>query len=240
MQQNMTETEMRKSILVKLMFSQEIKYGELQKITDNHELFNYHLKELVAKGYVAKNNSIYSLTETGKQQVALMEEDGERQKQFKVGMFINIVRKQDNKYQMLLYKRLKHPHFGYSGAVTGKLKWGDSLKENLARELDEELKIVPTQFKNIGVVRETFLNEMGEKVNDGVFFVFAVTKWEGTPAEKSEEGEYYWHDIDNILNLKKIFRLGFERGLPYLEKYLKEPESFSQYILENGEDKLGF
>jgi 8-oxo-dGTP pyrophosphatase MutT (NUDIX family) len=114
------------------------------------------------------------------------------------------------------------------------------MQSNLERELQEELQIVPKEFANIGVVREVFRNEQGEKVGDGVFFVIVVTKWEGEPAEKSEEGEYFWCDIDKIMSLEKIFRTGFERGLPKLKEYLQNPKKFSSYIFENDFDNLGF
>lgn len=236
----MTEAEVKKAILQKLMFVTSIHYGELQKITENHDLFNYHLRELVTKGFVKKEDSSYSLTELGRQQVALMEEDGQYQRQIKVGMFIDIVREHEGKWQMLLHRRLKHPHYGYIGSVTGKLHWGESLKDNLVRELQEEVHIIPTAYSTIGVVREIFRNEQGEKVGDGVYFVITVTKWEGTPEEKGIEGEYFWHDIDDILNLDKIFRTGFERGLPYLRKYIKSPSDFIPYVIENDDDKLNY
>jgi len=236
----MNDAEIRLAILNKLMFSTSISYGELQKVTENHDLFNYHLKELVAKKLVSKNASTYSLTEAGHQQVALMEEDGKYQKQFKVGMFINLFRKEKGKWQMLLYKRLKHPHLGLIGTVTGKLRWGDSLHDNLCRELEEELGVVPTTYEIIGTAREIFRNNDGEKVGDGVFFIFYVTKWTGTPNEKSIEGEYFWHDIDSILGLENIFREGFESGIPHMKQYLDDRENFSPYVVENGEDKLRF
>jgi ADP-ribose pyrophosphatase YjhB (NUDIX family)/predicted transcriptional regulator len=236
----MTEAELKKAILNKLMFVNEISYGELHKVTKNHDLFNYHLRELVSKGFVNKNGSNYSLTVLGKQQVSHMEEDGQYQKQIKVGMFIDVIRKQNEKWQMLLHRRLKHPHYGYIGSITAKLRWGDSIPENLIRELKEEIDVTPTEYSFTGVVREVFRNEHGEKVGDGVFFVIAVTKWEGNPQEKSVEGEYFWHDIDDILNLDKIFRGGFEKGLPHLERFIDDPQNYVPYIYENNDDKLNY
>jgi ADP-ribose pyrophosphatase YjhB (NUDIX family) len=240
MSQKLNDLDLRNSILKELMFKKNSSFSELEKITDNHDLFTYHLRELQTKGFVVKKDKCYELTQIGRQSVAFMEEDGKYQKQIKVSMFIDLIRVVNGKYQMLLYKRLKHPHYGFIGAVTGKLKWGDTLEENLKRELDEELGIVPLEYTNIGVAREIFRDELGEKVGDGVFFIFVVTKWRGVPAESSIEGEYFWCDIDEILNLDKIFRSGFENGLPKIKEFLKSRESFSPYIIENGTDKLEF
>ncbi len=236
----MTETQMQKEILNKLMFSERLKYSDIESKFPDHNLFNYHLRELLKKGYIKKSPDGYKLTTKGKQNVSHMEEDGQYQQQFKVGMFIDIIKEENGKYYMMLYKRLKHPHYGYSGSVTGKLKWGDSLEDNLKRELMEELNIVPTEFKNTGVFREVFYNEEKEKVGDGVFFIIVVTKWYGVPNETSEEGEYYWCEIDKILDQEKIFRKGFELGLPKLKEYLKDKENFKPYIVENLGESLKY
>jgi len=240
-----SQTDLQQKILNKLMFTTGCRYGELQRVTDNHDLFNYHLKELLQKELILKqkladSNINYALTEKGRQLVALMEEDGQIQKQIKVGMFIDLIRKEKGNYQMLLHKRLKHPHYGYSGAVTGKLKWGQSLEENLKRELMEEIRVVPLHYQIIGTVRELFRNEQQEIVGDGVYFVMVVDDWVGKVNYKSIEGEYYWHDIDRILELNKIFRTGFEKGLPYLNWYLVEGKDSKPYIIENGSEGLKY
>jgi len=222
------------------MFSSSLSYGQLHKITGNHDLFNYHLRELVSKGLVVKTDSTYSLTQHGRQQVALMEEDGQYQKQFKVGMFINLFRKHKGKWQMYLYKRLKHPHYGYIGDVTGKLCWGESLDDNLKRELMEELGIVPTKYIIAGVNRNLFRNEAGDVVGDGVFISFYVTTWTGEPKSKNMEGEYFWHDLDDVLSLEPIFREGLEYGIPKKLAYLEGKSPYSPFIVEHGADKLKY
>lgn len=230
----MTDTEIQKSILNKLMFLDGARYRDLHNAFENHDLFNYHLRELQNKGYIEKNEQRYVLTQKGKQTVSFMEEDGMYQKQFKVGMFIDIIRTEGKIHEMLLHKRLKHPHYGYIGAVTGKLHWGESLEDNLQRELKEEVGIEAKSYTTIGVVRDIFKDDKGEKVGDGIFFVIAVTDWTGKVLHKSEEGEYFWHDIDKILDLDKIFRSGFEKGLPHLKRFLKNPNKYTPYIYENG------
>lgn len=224
---------MQKTILNKLMFAKKLKYSEVHDIFDNHDLFNYHLRQLVEKGYIEKKKSYYYLTAKGKQTVSHMEEDGEYQKQFKVGMFIDVVRKKGTKQQLLLHKRLKHPHYGYIGVVTGKLRWGESIEDNAKRELMEEVGIEAKSPEIIGVVREVFRDKSNKKVGDGVFFVIVVEDWKGDIAEKGPEGEYFWYDIDAILSLDDIFREGFESGLPLLMNYLKDRKNYSPYIMEN-------
>lgn len=232
--------EMQVEILREMMFGKEMKYSEIHKFTDNHDLFNYHLKKLIQGKYVEKGEKQYSLTQKGKQFVSHIEEDGTAQKQFNVGMFIDLLRKHEGKYQMLLHKRLKHPHYEYIGAVTGKLKWGESLKDNAIREIKEELGVEANEIKVIGVVREIFKDKDMNIAGDGVFFVIVVEEWKGEVAEKSDEGEYFWCDIDKVLNLEKIFRKGFEVGLPHLYRYLEDRNSYLPYVVENGAEGLEY
>jgi ADP-ribose pyrophosphatase YjhB (NUDIX family) len=236
----MNEAELKHAILNKLMFVPTATYSELHEITENHDLFNYHLRELVNRGLIAKEKSSYTLTTQGRQQVALMEEDGKYQKQFKVSMFINMFRKHNGKWQMYLHRRKKHPHYDYVGAITGKLKWGDSLESNMTRELQEELGVKPLKYDVVGVHREIFHDEQGERVGDGVFFVISVTEWEGVPIEKNIEGEYFWYDLDKILDLDKIFRQAFTTWLPFHKKYLRKQGKCAQQVVEEGKDLLGF
>ena len=225
MNNQLIETELQRAILNKLMFSNGLRYSQLHEVTDNHDLFNYHLRFLLSKKQIIKENNLYVLTEEGRKIVGYMEEDGQMQGKFKIGIFIDIIRKKGKIYQQLLHKRLKHPHYGYIGAVTCKVKWGESIEDNLKRELMEEVGIVPEKWSIVGVVREFFLNENKEKVCDGIFFVIVVEEFDGEPELKSIEGEYFWYDIDKILGLDKIFREGFENGLPHIKKFLKDKEN---------------
>jgi len=85
----------------------------------------------------------------------------------------------------------------------------------------------------IGAVRTRAYGEKDQIANDGIYFVFVIDKWSGEIPGKNTEGEFYWHDIDKILELDKIFREGFETGLPYLKRYLdmKDKKDF-QYVLD--------
>jgi|GEM_PF-5521552 len=53
----MNNAEIRLAILNRLMFTKSIFYSELQKVTENHDLFNYHLKELVTKNLLKKTRA---------------------------------------------------------------------------------------------------------------------------------------------------------------------------------------
>lgn len=226
------ENNTQLSILNRLMFAEKLKYSEIHEVTDNHDLFNYHLKQLVKKDYVKKQGSIYSLSEKGRQFVHHMEEDKTIQGKFKVGLWMDVLRKHKGKWQMLLHKRLKHPQYGWIGSVTCKLGYGERMDESIERELMEEIQIKPLKINKLGVVRCFFRDKTEKMVGDGVFYCIAVPKWEGNIRYKNIEGEFFWHDIDKILELDKIFRTGFELGLPHLNRFLKSPKNYTPYIIE--------
>ena len=126
-------------ILKNLMFKKSSSYSEIQPEGTDHDLFNYHLKELMSKGFIEKIGSDYELSQKGRNLVSLMEEDSSLQKQFKVGVYISMTRKNtEGNYELLLYRRLKHPHYGIVGTVSGKVKVGETLIETVKRELLEQ------------------------------------------------------------------------------------------------------
>ena len=55
------------NILRELMFHKNMSYTTLSEACKDHDLFNYHLKELSNKGYILKNNRGYALTDQGKE-----------------------------------------------------------------------------------------------------------------------------------------------------------------------------
>ncbi|MBD3329672.1 NUDIX domain-containing protein [Candidatus Dojkabacteria bacterium] len=220
------------AIIHKLMFVQKLKYSELHEVTDNHDLFNYHLKELQKKGLILKKDSQYLLSEKGRQFVHHMEEDKTIQAKFKVGLWMDVLREHKGHWQMLLHRRLKHPQYGWIGSVTSKIQYGSPIADNITRELKEEINITPQKFDVLGAVRCFFKDKEDKVVGDGVFYSIAIPDWTGELRFKNIEGEYFWYDIDKILELDKIFRTGFELGLPHLNKYLKKPDSYTPYLIE--------
>jgi 8-oxo-dGTP diphosphatase len=84
---------------------------------------------------------------------------------------------------------------------------GESLKEALIREVQEEVGVTPTQFKLIAAVRERQPDIYG----DALHHVYAVTGWQGgEPANVCDEHtELQWFSVAEMLLLTNIVDAGY-------------------------------
>lgn len=127
-------------ILKRLLFSESLRYTEMkpeQEMENNQ--FNFHLTQLMEKGYIQKKASVYSLTTTGKEFANRIDTDDIKIKmQAKLSIWICCKRTTENGVEFLIGTRRKHPFFGKQGFMAGKIRRGESVEEAAMRELKEE------------------------------------------------------------------------------------------------------
>lgn len=111
-------------------------FSQLRKDADvQSDHFTFHIKQLTAAGLIHKTDDGYRLTGSGKEYANRMDTDNNViEKQPKISVVLII--EHEGKY--LHQERLKHPYYGYWGFATGKVRWGETLLEAGARELEEE------------------------------------------------------------------------------------------------------
>lgn len=206
------EHEIQREILSSIRFLKDgARYSQLKIESIENDLFNYHLQQLVKYGYLTKAGDLYQLTEEGKSLVTnIDEEDKKLPPNYKVSVYMCIV--VDGK--VLLYKRLKHPQYGYTGLPSGKIKYGEEILSTAKRELAEETGLI-ANFKIIGNLRQIRKNKAGEMIEDGVFYICYSERIEGDLTPIAKEGEFFWEELEKALKLDKIFK-------PSLEIVLKE------------------
>jgi 8-oxo-dGTP diphosphatase len=176
------------------------------------DLFNYHLQALVKNKIVSKDrDKKYSLTGIGKSILTNMDvADGMKDiKSPKIAVQAFIVKNE----KILLAKRLKHPFKDKLGFMSGKVSWGENFEDTLIRECNEEVGILPKDFK-LFAIRRCIDNSKNTKevIFDSLYFIFLIRSFRGNILN-TEESENIWIDIND---------LDYTKLLPVTSSVLKE------------------
>ena len=193
-------------ILRELLFNPNSRFTDLniQGLTTDH--FSYHINSLIKDGYVKKENSKYSLTISGKEYANRMDTDqASIEKQPKVAVMIVATKIENKKKYLLVQKRTKEPYFGYSGFITGKIRYGEKILETTRRELTEEsgLDALDMHIRNL-VHDHVVLKDSGELVEDKMFYIVHVINPQGNLID-TPNGENMWITEKQFKDLKKKY-----------------------------------
>jgi ADP-ribose pyrophosphatase YjhB (NUDIX family) len=200
--------DVQTSILRELLFHPSAGYAVLQKptgLTSDH--FNFHIGRLVDLGLVEKvARGEYRLTPRGKEYANKLDTDNNTiERQPKVAVILAVEKEENGKRYVLFQERLKNPYFGFWGLPSGKIRWGETIMETAARELDEEAGL-EADFRIAGVYHEHVSNsDNGEFLEDKVFFVMHGTRPRGRLKEKFEGGRNTWLTRKESEGLEKKF-----------------------------------
>ncbi len=158
------------------------------------EHMNYHLKQLVETGFVVKKEDIYVLTDSGKDYSNLLDDGlAVTEKQPKTSIIIWGVRKnKKGEVEHLLNRRLRQPYYGKVGRITGKVIFGETLRQAAERELYEETGLTAENFILDQIYRKLRKREDGIFVQDVIFYTFFVTQFSGKLIAKTPFQENFW------------------------------------------------
>jgi len=111
----------------------------------------------------------------------------------------------EGKKHLLVQERTKEPYFGYSGFITGKIRYGEKILETARRELKEEsgLECSSMHIKRI-VHDHVILEDTGELVEDKMFYVIHIINPTGELIS-TLNGKNVWITEKEFKNLKKKY-----------------------------------
>lgn len=188
---------LQKQILEKLTYAEVLRFSELKPKNLESNLFMYHLKQLIKRGFVEKTDGGYTLTPIGLAHVdKLSMKDLKHRVQAKL-LTILAIEHEDGRWLML--KRLHQPYIGKIGFPSGKVHYGEQLHDAAKRDLKEKAGITDVELTLRGSFN--FIFQEGDiTVSNIIGYVFyGKTNTKGG-IQASRGCETYWDAIPKAEN----------------------------------------
>lgn len=190
----------QKEILTKLMHNPEgLRYSYIMLKNVENDLFNYHLQQLVKRGFIRKESNGYLLNEKGNLFVSNLTAEGKHQELFKVSVALVVTR---NNKEMLLQKRLRSPFYGDVTGIAGKVRKGEMVLNAAKRKLFIESGL-KSEFRFIGILRKIKRNRLKEILEDTFYYYCYAESPTGKLIESNEYGENFWGSFEEALEFNK-------------------------------------
>ena len=184
----------QKSLLKKLVGHKSLRFNELliDELTSEH--MNYHLKELIKYGLVAKEGNEYALTDAGKDYSNLMDDNVEIiEKQPKTSVLLRVIRETESgEIEHLLSRRLRQPYLGKVGRLTGKVRFGETIIAAAKRELYEETGLIATEVSLEKIYHKLRHDNDENYVQDVIFYTCFIKNPTGNLITCTPHQENLW------------------------------------------------
>jgi len=160
---------MERKILKLFTFANKLKFNEIEKsLNTRSNKLAYHLKNLVNKGILIKNEETYSLSETSEDLIPYLSEK-------KSILPVILIRIGDNK-KCFLYTRNKRPFKNFLSLPGGRPVLGESINDSVKRIMKEKFNIKARLSKIHSVSIEKLKKRKKVIQTDLIIFVSAKTK----------------------------------------------------------------
>lgn len=225
---NETLHPVQTSILKVLLFKPTAKFSELNELHVSSDHFSFHVKRMVDSGFIQKTNEgEYELTTKGKEYANRFDTDGPKmgiERQAKIGVLVVAMDDTGPERKYMAQQRLKQPYYGFYGFLTGKIKWGETINEAAARELQEESGLSGA-MRLTGIKHKMDYDLEGNLLEDKYFYIFRAENTKGSFQETFEGGKNIWLTRNAIKDLPDQFDgvqesidMASQDGLVFLEK----------------------
>jgi hypothetical protein len=189
----MLDHHLQRSIVYRLAFTSGLRFSELKPDVIDNKLFDYHLKKVVAAGYVMKtNDGLYALTAEGRllgiraltMQPALAD-------QAESVLFLIIRQSSDDAW--LFYKRSTHPMLGFSGFMHATPNAFEDCTTTAQKACLEKTGLSGA-FTVMGSGYSRIFNHQDELESFTHFTVLSCEDAQGQLSEHDEFANYYWDE----------------------------------------------
>jgi ADP-ribose pyrophosphatase YjhB (NUDIX family) len=194
-------------ILRVLLFNPLARFSELNAHDISSDHLTFHVKRLVELDLIEKSDEQYRLTVRGKEFANRFDTDQPAMKverQAKIAVSVGCVREKNGVREYLMQQRLKQPYYGLHGFVSGKMRWGETVLETAARELEEETGLVGT-LTLVGIIHKMDYTSGGALLEDKFFFIVRADDVRGTLRTEFEGGRNFWLPKRDVLKLPNLF-----------------------------------
>jgi ADP-ribose pyrophosphatase YjhB (NUDIX family)/predicted transcriptional regulator len=197
------------SILQTLRHSESAKYSLLMRPLDmESDVFKFHVHKLQKLAYIKKLSSgEYVLTAAGKEFANNLDKKKRiTQKQPKHSLLL-VVSKTDvqGSTVYLFQQRLRHPHWGYWGFMSGPLKWGIDAEITAKKELEKQTGLI-ADFRVASFYRQRdYEPESGDLLEDKLFYIMQTDVASGTLKQDYAHGQNAWMTLEELERLEKHF-----------------------------------
>lgn len=216
-------------ILNSLLFKDKGRYSQIKPYGVENSQFVFHINKLVKTGYVLKENSTYSLTETGKEYAnRITTESGKIERMVKSTVVLIPCRKKNNEVELLIYQRLKNPFYGCYGFGTEKPKWGESFSDAAIRGLKEETNL--DGAPKLIAIRHYIVKRECVVLEDKLMHAYLFENPNGK-LTSIEEGKYFWSSPKRFSKYKRKLE-EFDDFYNAFINFTDEEISFKEVVVE--------
>ena len=194
-------SSVQNQIISRLKNADRLRYSQIMPEGIANDLYNYHLKTLIAKNLIEKHADGYGLSDKGRRYVADVHHTRDQsQRLFKINVITIDSRVQDGQLQILNQERQAQPSYGKIGVMGGTILKGEALLDGAKRKLENETGLV-ANFVLLGHERRMRYQD-AELLSDVLFPICYSDQSEGT-LRNTEYGKNYWVSIDQAIENEK-------------------------------------
>ena len=199
------------SILRTLRHAEQARYSELMRpLNIESDSFKFHIRKLLKHGMIEKNDAgKYQLTISGKVFANSLDKNSKTfRRQPKVSLLMVVQSTNDEgQHVYLVQRRLRNPHWGFQGFLSGPLLWGDDAAAAADNELHKQSSLT-ANFETSGFIRQRDYRTFSSDVLEDVLFQIMVATVPYQDLDNSyTRGQNSWMNYEQLASAPNIFEL---------------------------------